>query len=470
MMIGRSFKYHRPRGVVAAGAEEPNALVNLGRGGAVRAQPAGHHDRAFRRPAAPPARTTGRASNSTSARSTPISARFLPAGFYYKMFMYPRAVWKHVYEPFIRQSAGLGKAPKDARCRHLRAFPRLCRCAGRSAAALPGCRRRWRPASPGRGCSCWSRRRIGAAARRWMRPTIDGKPAADWVKNAVQDLEKMPNVTIRTRTMGAGVYDHGYALGYERLTDHSPRTSGPRHRLWRIRARQIVTATGAIERPLSFAGNDLPGVMLASAVRDYAGQLGRLGRATGRWWSPTTTTPTAPRWPCARPVWWCLPSSTRGRRRPARCPQQARAARHPGADRHAALPRSRAARRVTGGRRLRAGRRGRGAGRDRLRLRGDVGRLVAGGASVVALRRQADLGRRSGDVPPRCRARRRPGLTARPSSSPPAPPTGICAPPRCSPTRPRPDAPPRAPSAAGSGRQGRCGDGRGRGRRWRRSG
>jgi len=79
----------------------------------------------------------------------------------------------------------------------------------------------------------------------------------------------MDNVTLRLRTMGAGVYDHGYALGYERLTDHAPKADGPRHRLWRIRAAQIVTATGAIERPLSFAGNDVPGVMLASAVRDY---------------------------------------------------------------------------------------------------------------------------------------------------------------------------------------------------------
>jgi hypothetical protein len=84
----------------------------------------------------------------------------------------------------------------------------------------------------------------------------------------------MPNVTIRTRTMGAGVYDHGYVLGYERLTDHAPEANGPRHRLWRIRAAQVITATGAIERPLSFAGNDIPGVMLASAVRDYVVNYG----------------------------------------------------------------------------------------------------------------------------------------------------------------------------------------------------
>ncbi|MFP4406626.1 glycine cleavage T C-terminal barrel domain-containing protein, partial [Rhodosalinus sp.] len=98
---------------------------------------------------------------------------------------------------------------------------------------------------------------------------IDGRPAEDWVAAAVAELQGMENVTLRARTMGAGLYDHGYALAYERVGDHLPRPEGPRHRLWRIRAARVVTATGAIERPLSFAGNDVPGVMLACAVRDY---------------------------------------------------------------------------------------------------------------------------------------------------------------------------------------------------------
>ncbi|MEL6680919.1 MAG: sarcosine oxidase subunit alpha family protein, partial [Pseudomonadota bacterium] len=98
---------------------------------------------------------------------------------------------------------------------------------------------------------------------------IDGHDPAEWVAATRAALEAMPNVTLLNRTMGAGVFDHGYLLGYERLTDHVSAGEGPRHRLWRIRAQRIVTATGAIERPLSFAGNDVPGVMLASAVRDY---------------------------------------------------------------------------------------------------------------------------------------------------------------------------------------------------------
>ncbi|MEX0310456.1 MAG: glycine cleavage T C-terminal barrel domain-containing protein, partial [Tateyamaria sp.] len=104
--------------------------------------------------------------------------------------------------------------------------------------------------------------------------TVDGKPVDKFVDELVSDLSDMDNVTLRLRTMGAGVYDHGYVLGYERLTDHTPDDDGPRHRLWRIQAGQVVTATGAIERPLSFAGNDVPGVMLASAIRDYVVNYG----------------------------------------------------------------------------------------------------------------------------------------------------------------------------------------------------
>ena len=98
---------------------------------------------------------------------------------------------------------------------------------------------------------------------------IGGQSAEDFVNDSLEKLAAMDNVTLKTRMMGAGVYDHGYLLGYERVSDHAPKATGPRHRLWRIRAGQIITATGAIERPLSFAGNDIPGVMLASAVRDY---------------------------------------------------------------------------------------------------------------------------------------------------------------------------------------------------------
>ena len=98
---------------------------------------------------------------------------------------------------------------------------------------------------------------------------IDGMPAENWIARALARLDGMPNVRRRARCTGAGVYDHGYVIGHERVTDHAPGDGGPRHRLWRVRARHVIAATGAIERPVSFAGNDVPGVVLASALRDY---------------------------------------------------------------------------------------------------------------------------------------------------------------------------------------------------------
>ncbi len=272
MMVGRSFKYHRPRGVVASGAEEPNGLVNMGEGG--KFEP---NQRV----------TTTELFDGLSCSSqnhwpslefdvgvvNNYVARFLPAGFYYKTFMAPRAAWKHVFEPIVRQSAGLGKAPKERDAdtyEHFYAFFDVVIVGGgvaglqaAKAAGLSGAKvllmeqtAHWGGRAPVDG------------------GTINGTAPDDFVTGIVAELDAMENVTQRTRMMGAGVYDHGYILGYERLSDHAPALVGPRHRLWRIRAKQIVTATGAIERPLSFAGNDVPGVMLASALRDYVVNYG----------------------------------------------------------------------------------------------------------------------------------------------------------------------------------------------------
>ena len=268
-LMGRSFKYHRPRGVVASGSEEPNALVNLGSGDTLEPNQRATTTEIFY------------GLNATTQNHFPsleydvgvvnnVLARFLPAGFYYKMFIHPRSFWKHVYEPFIRQSAGLGKAPGDEardpdRYEHFYAFCDVMVIGGGVAglqsaltAAQSGAKVLLVEQSPH-----WGGRAPVDGGQ------IDGKDVETWVAETVDALKAMPNVTLRTRLQGAGVYDHGYVLGYERLTDHAPTAGGPRHRLWRIRAGQIITATGAIERPLSFAGNDIPGVMLASAMRDY---------------------------------------------------------------------------------------------------------------------------------------------------------------------------------------------------------
>jgi sarcosine oxidase subunit alpha len=267
MLMGRSFKYHRPRGALASGGEEPNALVNMGQGARFE----------------PNQRTTTTelfdGLTATSQNHWPslnfdvgvvnnYVSRFLPAGFYYKTFMFPRAAWKHVFEPIVRQSAGLGKPPKERdadRYEHFYFFTDVLVVGG----GIAGLQAALAAASSGakvlliEQTAHWGGRAPVDGAE------IDGKPAQDWVDATLATLQGMENVTIRNRTSGAGVYDHGYALGYEQITDHAPDTDAPRHRLWRIRAKQIITATGAIERSLSFAGNDIPGVMLASAVRDY---------------------------------------------------------------------------------------------------------------------------------------------------------------------------------------------------------
>lgn len=267
MLVGRSFKYHRPRGVVASGAEEPNGLVGLGTGG--RFEP---NQRLTTTELFDGASTTSQ--NHWPSLEFDVGvvnnsfARFLPGGFYYKTFMYPRAAWKHVFEPVIRRSAGLGAAPTardEDRYEYAYAFADVVIVGGGIAgltAALSAGRKGQRVMLIEQTAHWGGRAPVDGVE-------IDGKPAEDWIRNAVEALGKMENVTLRLRTMASGLYDHGYLLAYERIADHTPGDGRPRHRLWRIRAGHVMTATGAIERPLSFAGNDIPGVMLASAVRDY---------------------------------------------------------------------------------------------------------------------------------------------------------------------------------------------------------
>ncbi|WP_386627624.1 sarcosine oxidase subunit alpha family protein [Sulfitobacter geojensis] len=272
MLVGRSFKYHRPRGIVASGPEEPNALVNLGDEGRFEPNQRVTTTELFEGLKAASQNHWPTLEFDVGAINKHLS-RFLPAGFYYKMFMYPRAFWKHVYEPVIRHSAGLGNAPKardEDTYEHFYAFCDVLVVGGGVAglqAALTAGRAGARVILFEQSDHWGGRAPVDGGV-------INGGPVDKYVDETLAALAKMENVQLRLRTMGAGVYDHGYALGYERLTDHAPETAGPRHRLWRVRAAQIITATGAIERPLSFAGNDIPGVMLASALRDYVVNYG----------------------------------------------------------------------------------------------------------------------------------------------------------------------------------------------------
>ena len=262
LMMGRSFKYHRPRGPVSSGAEEPNALLGLGQGG--RFEP---NQRATTTPLVGGMVTTSQ--NAWPSLNFDIGAinnklyRFLPAGFYYKTFIHPRPAWKHLFEPIIRRSAGLGKAPTEKdpdSYEQAYAFVDLVVVGG----GIAGLNAALEAAQSGKSVA------VLEQSGHWGgRTPTDHADGAEKIAALVESLQALPNVQLRRNTMATGLYDHGYLLAREALADHDPNQGIPRQRLWRIRAGHVITATGALERPLSFAGNDVPGVILAGAVRDF---------------------------------------------------------------------------------------------------------------------------------------------------------------------------------------------------------
>ncbi len=275
-VVGRSFKYHRPRGIYAAGVEEPNALVQLESG--ARTEPNVKATRAelYEGLAAESVNCWPSVEFDLGAVAN-LFARFLPAGFYYKTFMWPKSFWLK-YEYFIRRAAGLGRAPRlpdpdryaklFAHCDVLIAGGGPAGLAAALAAGRTGARVILADEQHEFGGSL-----LGTGEE------IGGAPAADWVAAAVAELERMPEVRLVPRGTVAAYYDHNFLTIVERLTDHlGPRgaaaSAGPRQRLWKVRAKQVVLATGAFERPLVFADNDRPGIMLAEAARAYLHRYG----------------------------------------------------------------------------------------------------------------------------------------------------------------------------------------------------
>lgn len=273
-LVGRSFKYHRPRGIVSAGSEEPNALVTVDRGPGrvtpnLRATQVELYDglTAFSQNRAPSLRFD-------LGALAGVAAPLLPAGFPYKSFMWPRSFWRRVYEPAIRRMAGLGRAPAQADAdRYLHQY-RHCdvMIVGGGAAGLAAAL--GASATGARVILCDEQPEFGGSLLAEPDVTIDGWAAPDWVREVVATLAD--KVTLMPRTTAFGWYP-GNLIGLaERLTDHlaqpDPRT--PRERLWQVRAGRVILATGAIERPLVFPGNDRPGVMLAGAARTYLNRYG----------------------------------------------------------------------------------------------------------------------------------------------------------------------------------------------------
>ncbi len=283
-LMGRSFKYHRPRGVLSSGSDEPNALVSVRRDDARRT---------------PNLRATevdlyegleARSQNRWPSLAFDVGATarliapFIAAGFYYKTFMWPRGAWRRLYEPFTRAAAGLGEAPTlpdpdryASRYGHCDVLVIGAGPAGLSAALAAASR-------GARVMVCDEQARFGGSLLADGEAPIDGQTGESWLAQTLSALEANPNVVMLRRTTAFGYFAHNLIGLCQRLTDHeaAPPAGAARERLWQVRAGEVVFCAGALERPLVFPGNDRPGVMLAGAARLYLNRYGVLvGRRVG---------------------------------------------------------------------------------------------------------------------------------------------------------------------------------------------
>ncbi len=268
-LVGRSFKYHRPRGFFAAGVDEPNAKLQV--------QLNGHSE--------PNVNATEielvEGISATSQNCWPsvnfdIGAinnflhKFFPAGFYYKTFMWPKSFWYKIYEPFIRKAAGLGVASveKDKeRYDHKFEYCDLL-VTGSGPAGLASA---YAAAKSGaKVILAEDKHRFGGSLL-MDDVSIDNLSGKDWADKIISELKEMPNVTVKNRSQVFGYYDHNMLVMFERVGDHLEKKSEftPRQRLWYIRCKEVILSTGSIERPIVFGNNDTPGVMLASGAKEY---------------------------------------------------------------------------------------------------------------------------------------------------------------------------------------------------------
>ncbi len=277
-LMGRSFKYHRPRGVMTAGSEEPNAMVEVLEAGQQTPNVRATMQEVF---AGLDVRSQNRF---PSLRWDAMSvndalAPFFSAGFYYKTFMWPRAFWEKIYEPAIRRAAGLGSlSGRHDEGVYEKAFAycdMLVIGAGPAGlmAALTAARA---------GVDVILADESAQIGGRLLAETIllDGVSGADWVAGVLAELAALPNVRLMPRTTVTGAYDDGSFGALERVGLHTPTQAHlPRECFWRIRSARAILCAGALERSIAFENNDRPGIMMAGAVRAY---LNRYGVAAGQ--------------------------------------------------------------------------------------------------------------------------------------------------------------------------------------------
>jgi sarcosine oxidase, subunit alpha len=275
-MVARSFKYHRPRGIFSAGSDEPNALVTVSRDTARTTPNLRATQVELYRNLAAISQNRWPSLEFDFGRINDALSRFFPAGFYYKTFMWPRGAWKSWYEPAIRRAAGLGRAPTlpdpDRYAQRYAHCELLVIGAGPAgiAAALTAAD------SGARVMLCDEQAELGGSLLSDPTMTIDGKSTSAWLEASLAKLAANPRVTLLARTTAFGYFPHNLIGLNQRLTDHldSLPADMPRERLWQVRARNVVIAAGAVERPLIFPGNDLPGIMLAGAAHSYLHRYG----------------------------------------------------------------------------------------------------------------------------------------------------------------------------------------------------
>jgi sarcosine oxidase subunit alpha len=274
-LVGRSFKYHRPRGIVTAGADEPNALVQLARGARSEPNTCATQQELFDGLVAASQNRWPSLSFDIGALND-FASPLIPAGFYYKTFMWPPGPrWWLKYEHAIRRAAGLGRAPHEADPDHYE--HRYAHCdvlvIGSGPAGLAAARAV--AACGARLILCDESAALGGSLR-GAAATIDGTAAASWLAARIDELTANVDTTLLPRTTAFGYYDQNLVGLVERVADHmrEPPPFAPRQRLWHVRAGMVILATGALERGIAYAGNDLPGTMLAAAAHTYVTRYG----------------------------------------------------------------------------------------------------------------------------------------------------------------------------------------------------